>query len=97
MPRMITNTSPHQSLDGGAHHAGEQEERRDQDVEERQRGEGHGWGQVGVLGDMNVDHERLKGRRERESIGHLRWRRSGRSEGSHRQHRQDGDRRVHEN
>lgn len=53
--------SPHESLDGGAYHAGEQEQRRDQDVEERQRGEGHGRRQVGVLGDVNVDHERLQG------------------------------------
>lgn len=54
-------SSPHESLDGGAHHAGEQEQRRDQDVEERQRGEGHGRRQVGVLGDVDVDHERLQG------------------------------------
>lgn len=51
---------PNESLDGGAHHAGEQEEGGDQDVEEGQGGKGHSWGQIGVLRDVNVDHKRLR-------------------------------------
>lgn len=57
-------SSPHESLDGGAHDAGEEEEGRDQDVKEGQGGKGHSWGQIGVLGDVDVDHERLRGHRK---------------------------------
>lgn len=56
--------SPYESLDGGAHDAGEEEEGRDQDVKEGQGGKGHSWGQIGVLGDVDVDHKRLQGHRK---------------------------------
>lgn len=61
----LFRSSPNESLDGGAHHAGEQEEGRDQDVEEGQRGKGHSWRQIGVLREVNVDHERLRDERRR--------------------------------
>ncbi len=56
--------SPNKSLDSGAHHAGEQEEGGDQDVKEGQRGKGHSWGQISVLGDVNMNHKRLQDERE---------------------------------
>lgn len=56
-------TSPNERLDSGAHHAGQEEEGRDQDVEEGQGGEGHGWRQVAVLRNVDVDHKRLQDHR----------------------------------
>ncbi len=56
--------SPNKGLDGGAHHAGKQEEWGDQDVKEGQRGKGHSWGQISVLGDVNMNHKRLRNERE---------------------------------
>ncbi|TNN59792.1 hypothetical protein EYF80_029977 [Liparis tanakae] len=52
------------SLHGGAHHAGQQEEGGDQDVKEGQRGKGHSWGEISVLGDVNMNHKRLQEERK---------------------------------
>lgn len=54
--------SPHQSLDGESDDSGEQEEGRDQDVEERQGGEGLGGVRDGFLEDL-MGHKRLEGRK----------------------------------
>lgn len=62
--KTLVSFSPNKSLDGGAHHAGEQEEGGDQDVKEGQRGKGHSWGQISVLGDVNMNHKRLQNERE---------------------------------
>ena len=62
-------SSPNKSLDGGAHHAGEQEEGGDQDVEEGQGGKGHRWRQIRVLRDVNVNHKRLRGETENRTAG----------------------------
>lgn len=51
--------SPDQSLDCGPDHAGQQEQRRDQDVEEREGGEGHRRGEVGLSEEADVAHEGL--------------------------------------
>ena len=51
--------SPDQSLDCGPDHAGQQEQRRDQDVEEREGGEGHRGGEVGLSEEADVAHEGL--------------------------------------
>ncbi len=51
---------PDQGFDGGADDTGQQEERSDQDVEERERGEGHSGGQICIIRQMNMSHECLK-------------------------------------
>lgn len=61
---MITS-SPDQGLDRGPYHAGEQEERSDQDVEQGQGGEGYSRGQVSLLRDVHMDHKRLEANDER--------------------------------
>lgn len=58
---IVWSSSPDQGLDGGAYHAGQQKEGGDQDVKEREGGEGHGGGQVGVLRDVDMHYERLRG------------------------------------
>lgn len=69
--------SPNKSLDGGAHHAGEQEEWGDQDVKQGQGGKGHSWRQIGVLRDVNMNHKRLqKEREDRAAQGQLKQIRS---------------------
>ena len=62
--RKLFSFLPNERLDGGAHHAGEQEERGDQDVEEGQRSKGNRWGQIGVFGKVNVYNERLREEKE---------------------------------
>lgn len=54
-----TLLSPDQSLDCGPDHAGQQEQWRDQDVEEREGGEGHRGGEVGLSEEADVAHEGL--------------------------------------
>lgn len=33
-------------------------------MEERQRGKGHSWGQISVIRDVNMNHNRLQDERE---------------------------------
>lgn len=60
----LFSLSPNKSLDGGAHHAGEQEEWGDQDVKQGQGGKRNSWRQIGVLRDVNMNHKRLQKERE---------------------------------
>lgn len=52
--------SPHEGFDSGPNHTRQQEQRCDQDVEEREGGEGHGGREVRFFEEAEVAHEGLQ-------------------------------------